>query len=211
MLSKPPGPAYAEQLLFAEIRPQPPLPRPSTLRRWRYQLPERFAFALNAPRGAIVSRQGPLRIDADLQQGLDWTLRAADALGAVAVVMQTPIELTTSTRDRDLFAAYVDRLPRQEGRIWVWEPSGLWEPETAYPFAERLGLVCAFDPLTEPLPGGETLYARLLALGTRRRFTDAALTEIAGSLVRPNVSTAYVAFDSEASFRSAVNLTKTTP
>jgi uncharacterized protein YecE (DUF72 family) len=210
VLNKPPGPAYAQQLLFAEIRPQSPLPRPSTLRRWRYRLPEGFAFALNAPRSAIVSRRGPCRLDAELQQGLDWTLGAAEALGAIAVVMQTPVELTTSARDRDLFTAYVERLPRQQGSLWVWAPSGLWEPESAHPFADKLGLICAFDPLNEPSPKGEVLYARLLGLGTRRRFTEAALREIAGALVLPEVSRAYAAFDSEGSFRSAVSLRKTT-
>jgi uncharacterized protein YecE (DUF72 family) len=180
-----------------------------TFRRWRYGLPEGFTLALNAPRSAMLSRLGPFRVDDELQQGVAWTALAADALGASAVVLRTPSEFTTSGRDRDRFAAFVERLPREPGRSWIWAPAGLWDADRAYPLAEKLGLVCAFDPLTAPAPAGEVLYARLAGLGTQRRFSEASLSRIVEAVMRPDVTRAYVVFDSERSFRDAVSLRKT--
>jgi uncharacterized protein YecE (DUF72 family) len=194
VLDKPPGPAYAKELGFAELGLRSPLPRPSTLRRWRYRVPEEFVFALVAPRDAIVSRLGPFRFDEAQQQRLGWTVTAADALRAAAVVIQTPVEFTTSRRDRDRFAAFAERLPRERDRLWVWAPAGLWDADSAYPFAEKLGLVCAFDPLTAAVPGGEVLYARLVGLGARRRFSESASSEIAEAVMLPDVRRVYVAF-----------------
>jgi uncharacterized protein YecE (DUF72 family) len=208
-LSRPPGPKYARELGFAEIGLRPPLPRPPTLRRWRCQLPGEFVFALNAPRSAIASRLGPFRFDDDLQEGLQWTVQAARALDATAVVIRTPVDFTTSRRDRDRFAAFAERLPREQGRLWVWAPGGLWDPDSAYPLAEKLGMACAFDPLTDPVPAGEVLYGRLIGLGTRRRFSETALREIAATVSLPEVRRAYITFDAEGSLRSAVSLRKT--
>jgi uncharacterized protein YecE (DUF72 family) len=205
-LSKPPGPRYVRALVFAEIELRPPLPRLPTLRRWRYRLPAGLELALSAPQCTMVSRLGPFRFDDDLQEGLQWTVQAADALGANAVVLRTPSEFTTSRRDRDRFAAFSERLPRQPDRSWIWAPAGLWDADKAYPLAEKLGLVCAFDPLTAPVPAGEVLYARLVGLGTQRRYSEVTLNRIVEAVMLPDVRRAYVAFDSAGSFRDAVSL-----
>ena len=41
-VERPPGAKYTAELRFAELAPSAPLPKPSTLRRWRHDLPEGF-------------------------------------------------------------------------------------------------------------------------------------------------------------------------
>jgi uncharacterized protein YecE (DUF72 family) len=155
-----------------------------------------------------VSARGPLRFDAELEQGFAWLLQARDALAAKLVVLPTPSDLTPGKRDRDLLAALCARLPREAGRYWVWDPSGPWEAEDAANFAHELGLVLAFDPLISPRPIGDVTYARLRALGARKTFSEAALEEIAAQVAATEGQDTFVAIDSERSFEPAVRLQK---
>src|SRR5688500_13845553 len=103
-----PGPKYLAALRFAEVSLRAPLPRASTLRQKRGQLPEDVVLALRAPKSALVGARGPLRFDAELEAGLAWVLAARDALNAKLVVLPTPADLTPGPRSRELLAAYVD-------------------------------------------------------------------------------------------------------
>jgi uncharacterized protein YecE (DUF72 family) len=205
-LERPPGPKYLEELHFGELALPPPLPRPATLARWRKNLPTTFALALVAPRPTLVSSRGPLRFDEDLEAAVDWLGEAADALGAFALVLPTGADLTTGQRDRDLLAAYLERLPRPEGCIPVWAPSGLWEPDEAASQAQRLGVVYAVDPLESPIPEGPVGYARLRAVGGRRRFTEGMLDDTLEAVEASDNAEVYVAIESPRSFREATAL-----
>jgi uncharacterized protein YecE (DUF72 family) len=210
VLNNVPGSKYSRELNFAEIRLRPPLPRPSTLYRRRINTPNHLVLSLRAPQCAIVSSLGALRFNDELERGLDWTLQAADALRAKAVVIPTPVGFATSQRERDLLAAFVERLPLDAQRICVWEPSGIWDYEKSYPFAEKLGVVCAFDPLKAPPPPGPILYARLLALGTQSHFSESTLSETLLLLNQPDRKSVYITLDSDskASFQQATRLKK---
>jgi len=205
LLDRPPGPRYCDVLRFAEVAPQPPLPRPGTLDRWRAGTPEDFAFALVAPLSAVTSPRGPMRFDADLESAVGWMLDAATALRALAIVVPTGAQLTTGQRDRDLLAAYFDRIRRDSHQI-VWAPTGLWEPETARALAERLGVHCAFDPFETKAPAGAFAYARLRAMGGRLRFSDDMLLGIAADALAHEATDVYVAIESPRSFREASRL-----
>jgi hypothetical protein len=196
-----PGPKYTAELDFAELQLREPLPRVSTLRRQRHEAPEGLALALRAPARALTSARGPLRFDAELERGLAWLLEASDALAACAVLLPTPVELTPGQRSRDLLAQFAARLPRTDGRRWVWAPRGPWEPLDRYRFADSLGLACAFDPMLEPVPKIGASYARLQALGTRRNFPEGALQDVL-ELLDPSRES-WVSIESPRAFREA--------
>jgi hypothetical protein len=207
VLERLPGPKYLTSLSFAELAPRAPLPRAATLRKARSALPEQLEIALRAPRGAVSGGRGTLRFDDVLEEGLQWLLRAREALDASALVIPTPADLTPSMRSRDLLRAYRDRLPPPDsGVTCVWAPRGPWEPEQAARFAESVGLVLAFDPLLDPRPPGPVVYARLTALGVRRSFSDAALDDALDVILSEPVERGYISIDSDRSFKQAQRL-----
>lgn len=201
-----PGGKYCRELDLVELRLRVPLPRPSTLSHKRELSPNNLVFILRAPQNAIVSSSGPFRFNDDLRRGFDWTIGAAEALQASVVVIPTPVEFATSQRERDLLTAFADRLPRDRETIWAWEPSGLWDPDKSYPFAEKLNLVCAFDPLKQPPPPGDVLYAHLRSLGAQTHISDSMLDTAIEVLAQPHITTAYAVFDSNRAFQHAKQL-----
>jgi uncharacterized protein YecE (DUF72 family) len=207
VLERAPGPRYLARLRFAEVALRAPLPRPATLARWRTGLPEGFVLSLVAPKTSVISARGPLRFDETLETGFAWLRASADAMKADFVVVPTPASLTTGQRDRDLVAAYVERLRAgAPARQLVWAPTGLWEPDAAQVFAARLGILCAFDPLEAPVPDGPIVYGRLEAIGGRQRFGDPLLRDVAEVLAASEAADAYVAIASPQSFQQASRL-----
>jgi uncharacterized protein YecE (DUF72 family) len=204
-----PGPKYLAELRFAELALRAPLPRPATLRRMRGELTAgELVLSLRAPQSTLVSARGPLRFDAALEQNFAWLLAARDALDAKLLVLPTPADLTPGVRDRELLAKLVARLPRAEGRHYVWAPSGPWEPDQAERVARELDLVLAFDPLYQPKPAGPIAYARLRSLGAQQSFSDALLEDVHALLEADPDAENYVAFDTSRSFNDALRLQK---
>jgi hypothetical protein len=199
-----PGPKYLAALRFAELALRAPLPRASTLRQKRAQLPKDLVLSLRAPQSAVSGARGALRFDEGLEAGVSWMLAARDALDARFVVLPTPTDLTPGARSRDLLAAYVERLPRDPARPFVWAPRGPWEPEQAEQVAQDLGLVLAFDPLEEICPPGPLAYARLIAMGARRSFSPASLEEALSEVEQADE--AFVVIESERAFPQASTL-----
>ncbi|MFW6051382.1 MAG: hypothetical protein ACODAU_09420 [Myxococcota bacterium] len=205
-LDRPPGPKYRADLHFAELSLAAPLPRPTTMARWRDEAGSSFRLSLVAPRPTMISARGPLRFDESLEDAVGWLWEVADALDVFAVVFPTGPEVTTGQRDRDRLAAYFDRFPRQGGRSLVWAPTGLWEPEMAVPQAQALGLVYGFDPLETPAPSGELAYGRLRAVGGRQRFGEGMLHDAYETMAASGADDAYVAIESGRSHREALAL-----
>lgn len=205
-LERPPGPKYLDALRFAELALPAPLPRSASLRRWREKLPASFEIALVAPRPTRISPAGPMRMDADLEEAVEWLLEAADELRARALVFPTGAEITTGQRDRDRLATYFERIPKSDERPVVWAPTGLWEPEMAIPKAEAMGVIYGFDPLETAPPPGPWLYGRLRAVGGRQRFGEGMLYEVVDRLAASGSRDAYVAIESPRSFREATLL-----
>jgi uncharacterized protein YecE (DUF72 family) len=199
-----PGAKYAASLPFAEVALRPPLPRSATLRKQRAELPEALELALRAPPSAISSSRGAMRMDDELERGVGWLLRARDALGASIVVLPTPPDLTPGPRSRELLAAYLEKLRGEIGdATLVWAPRGPWEHEVADALAQQHGMVLAFDPAVDPRPSGELVYARMHALGATRSFSDATFEEALEVMQEHPFSRAYVAIDSDRSFKQA--------
>ncbi|MET0387112.1 MAG: DUF72 domain-containing protein [Polyangiales bacterium] len=206
LLDRAPGRKYLGALRFAELSLRAPLPRPGTLNAMRAALPADFALALRAPRNAVVSARGALRVDAELEAALAWSLAAADALQARAVLLHTPSELTPGARSRDLLREYVARLPRVAGRHYVWAAQGAWEPEEQHALCEELGLVRAFDPLETKSSPAKVTYATLRALGHRAGFSYAALSDALARTLEHAPEEAFVSVDADKSFDIARRL-----
>jgi hypothetical protein len=158
------------------------------------------------PTDAVISKKGPLRLDDDLKTQIEWTVKAAEALDAVAIRFETPTAITPSARSRDLLAAYTEHLLGTANRLWVWTFSGIWEPESAYAFAEKLGVVCSFDPLAEPFPQGKIGYAYVKTLGTRVRLSTQTLRSVVTNLTAASIEKVYIALDSPSALRQALLL-----
>jgi uncharacterized protein YecE (DUF72 family) len=203
LLERPPGPKYTAELHFAELAPQKPLPKPATLAKWRKELPNGFELALRAPEGSWNTPKGPLRLGKGLDQGLGWLSEAADALGASFVVVATGAAVMTGARDRERLRDYFTRLPRREGCMIVWRPTGLWEPEAVQAMARSLSVVGGFDAVDDPVPHANVVYGSLLAEGLRRSFSHAQLRDVLDKLQASGAARAFVSIDSPQSFREA--------
>src|SRR5690606_7369207 len=135
-----------------------------------------------------------------------WLCEAADALRVRSLVIPTAADLTPGQRDRDRLSAFFARIPRPDDRTLVWDPKGLWEREDIEDIAEREGILAAFDPLEDEAPPGDVLYARLRTVGARNRITGGMLTEALARLIDAAPDEAFVAIQSERSFKEAVTL-----
>jgi uncharacterized protein YecE (DUF72 family) len=203
LLERPPGPKYCAELRFAELAPRAPLPKPGTLAGWRKKLPEGFELALRAPDLCWQGRGGPLRPSQELDAGLLWLSDAADALQASMVVVATSAAVTTGARDRQRLRDYFSRIPPAEGRLVIWQPTGLWEPEAVQSMARSLGILGGIDAIDHPAPSVEVIYATLRAEGLRRSFSHAQLLDVCEKLQGAGPSRAYVTIESPQSFREA--------
>jgi len=202
LLTRLPGPKYAAALEFAEVELPSPMPTARTLRRWQELAVGRVTLGLVVPDVATTSPKGPLRFDAAMEEALARTQEAAAIFGARFIVLPTKSDVTTGPRDRDLLTAWVGRWEATTHTL-VWHPSGLWDAEIARPFAKKLGVLLAFDPLEVRPEGGPTLYARLRAVGTRKRFNETLLLETVDRLASSGAQDAFVSLDSPKSFAEA--------
>ncbi|MDH3200749.1 MAG: hypothetical protein OEM15_07640 [Myxococcales bacterium] len=203
LLERPPGPKYVSALRYAELAPMAPLPKPTTLARWRRELPSDFQLGLRAPESCWRSSDGPLRLSDELERGLGWLAEAAHALEASVLVIATGPAVTTGARDRQRLREYFARVPRAEDRVVVWRPSGLWEPELRQGMADSLSAIGGFDAIDDPAPREDVLYASLRAEGLRRSFSHALLLEVLEKLEHSGASRAFVSIESRQSFREA--------
>jgi len=203
LLERPPGPKYTAALRFAELAPRAPLPKPGTLANWRRKLPDGFELALRAPDPCWRAPDGPLRPSKELDAGLLWLSEAAEALEASMLVIATSAAVTTGARDRQRLGDYFARIPRTEGRIVAWKPTGLWEPAAVQAMARRLSVLGGIDAIGDPVPRVEVVYATLLAEGLRRSFSHAQLLDVCDKLQGAAASRAYVTIESPQSFREA--------
>ena len=190
---------------FFEYGPRPPLPTLATLARIRKQNTVWPQIALVAPKSTWTTQRGPMRPGPELEAGIDWLTRVSDILSAFAIVLATGAELTTGERDGELLASFVERL-RPTGRAIVIAPRGLWEPEHAVPFAERIGATYGFDPLEHDAPEGTLVYGRVRPMGARPRLTEGHIAQIAERIDAAACERAYVSLESDQCVRESKRL-----
>jgi uncharacterized protein YecE (DUF72 family) len=174
--------AYAKRFNLLELRitlgtpakPDAPgfTPTLATLRRWRKSVPPHFDFSVVA--GPALSRAKPSEL-ADRE--LEAARAAVDALQARCFVLRTPADVTPAPVWRDRIAKIVERVPHDVTHF-VWEPTGVWEVETAAERAREWGILLAVDPARDAVPAGPVAYLRMRALGETRSFGPIALERI---------------------------------
>src|SRR5579872_2774151 len=171
--------AYAKRFDLLEVRVEleegeasAPAPTLATLRRWRKSVPPHFDFAVVA--GKHLSR---VKGGAAADRELEAARTAIDALQARCFVLRTPADVTPASVWRDRIAKIVDRVPHDVTHF-VWEPSGVWEVETAAAQARAWGVMLAVDPARDAVPAGQVAYVRLRALGETRAFGPIALERV---------------------------------
>jgi hypothetical protein len=205
LLERLPSPRALTAARFFEYAPRPPLPTLATLSRIRKQATIWPRISLVAPKSTWTTQRGPMRPGPELEAGIDWLTRVSDILSAFAIVLATGSELTTGERDGELLASFVERL-RPTGRAIVIAPRGLWEPEHAVPFAERIGATYGFDPLEHDAPEGKLVYGRVRPMGARPRLTEGHIAQIAERIVNAECEQAFVSLESDQCVREAKRL-----
>ena len=171
--------SYAKRFDFLEVHMPShgqPAPTPSTLRRWRKQVPPHFDFSVVV--GQAVSELKPR---SDLDRDLEAALHAADALQARCMLVVTPAHVTPAPVWRERLAKVVERLARDATYV-AWEPRGVWEIDDARQHAHKLGVLLVVDPLRDPVPDGPVCYTRLRALGETRSYGATALERVVESV-----------------------------
>jgi len=174
--------AYAKRFNLLELRvtlgspahPDAPgfTPTLATLKRWRKSVPPHFDFSVVA--GPALSR---VKASDAADRELEAARAAVDALQARCFVLRTPPDVTPAAVWRDRVAKIIDRVPH-DATHFVWEPSGVWEVETAAAQARAWGILLAVDPARDPVPAGPVAYLRMRALGETRAFGPIALERI---------------------------------
>ncbi|MCC7536988.1 MAG: hypothetical protein IT379_12280 [Deltaproteobacteria bacterium] len=178
-LARRPSARYTRALPFVELAFDDPVPSIATLSRWSRDLPKSLVRAIVAPRSAVVSPRGPLRRDPALDRSVRWWLDAASTLGAQALVLATPTDLSPGPRDREVLRSYLASVVPADPTVWVaWQPAGVWTGDETIEEAARNGVVPIVDPIEDDVPPATRGYARIGSLGARPRLTPTLLEQI---------------------------------
>uniref|UniRef100_A0A7C4B8P0 DUF72 domain-containing protein n=1 Tax=Thermofilum pendens TaxID=2269 RepID=A0A7C4B8P0_THEPE len=188
-------------------------PDPERLGRLASEAPEGFAFAMKAwqavthpldsptwkrakkkPESSLADRYGFLRPTREVLEAWDLVARAARALRASVVVVQTPPSFGYS--EENLRNAVEFFRSAETRDFWVgWEPRGSWleSPGRIAEVVSRFDrVVHVVDPFrARPVVEREVVYYRLHGIGGgevnyRYKYTDEDLRRLA-ELVRPHL------------------------
>lgn len=178
-------------------------PSALTAARWRAEAPPDFAFSVKAwqlithpaqsptyrrLRRTVLDEQARRRCGffaptPEVEQALRRTLEVAGALGARAVLFQTPAAFKSQPEHVANLRAFFRSHPPPPGCLFVWEPRGEWPTELVAELCGELGLVHATDPFVRPPVPGRVTYLRLHGRGGYRyRYSDEELDELARML-----------------------------
>ncbi len=135
-------------------------PRKKTLLKWREEGPKTFRFVLPAP-WALTDPQWRKEKPSSFCEGaqgftpgkeLDFIWesldKAAGLLRTNTFLFRTPSSFRPTRENREKMASFFQTRERKNYRF-VWEPTGLWEPEEALEFARSLGVTLVQDPLSD--------------------------------------------------------------
>jgi uncharacterized protein YecE (DUF72 family) len=186
------------------------LPAARVLQRWRDEAGPRGRLGLVAPqvitdkpgtrgyaRGGEeltakeLAQAGAFGATPVVERAVKTLIEACSALPADTVIFRSPPDFAPSAANRDAMRRFFAELAPAErfgDTVRVWEPQGLWEPEVAARLAGELGLVYAWDPLSndplatnleaDQLPEASG-YFRITGLGVGKpRFDDYSLEPV---------------------------------
>jgi uncharacterized protein YecE (DUF72 family) len=172
-----PATRYFKEFAFVEVQETHlSLPGGGTLRRWRREAPEGFAFSLLAPReiGQEGFREGKVT-----ESALRALSGVARELEAQTVVFTAPPEFASSRGNkaalREFLAGTVEKF-----RHVVWDPPAEWDADEAHQLAGEAGAIAARDPLGRGPTDAMVGYYRLPGpAGHKSRYEDPAIERLA--------------------------------
>ena len=186
-----PATRYFKEYLFVEVQETYlAVPGPGTLRRWRREAPDGFAFALLGPRE--IGQEG-FRSGKVIEMALSKLGEVAKELEATTAVFTAPPDFPASRANK---AALRDFLKEMQGKFdsIVFDPGPAWSPDDADTIAADTKTLACRDPLSHGLSKRKVAYYRLPGpAGHKSRYEDPAierLAEIASG--DPNQEATYV-------------------
>jgi uncharacterized protein YecE (DUF72 family) len=197
-------------------------PRVSVLQKMRAQAPEGFAFVIKAwqlithepsepgyqrlPNSLTLDSgsAGHFRSSSTVIDACEKTLAAAEALGAEAILFETPRSFTPTANNRMQMTRFFERIKGRD-QLMIWEPRGVWSTEEVIGMCADLDLVPCWDPfVSNALPPTKVAYLKLRGMGATRRYSDGQLGWLANALTP--YSKAFCIFNTESMFRDGSRL-----
>jgi len=156
------------------------LPRISTGRRWKEEVPLNFEFTMKAWQLMSHEASSPtyrrLRMDIpekekkhygffknteEVDKAWSKTGEFARALGAKKILFQSPKSFHPSGEHIKNLKQFFKKIKRNSF-TFIWEPRGQWEREEVEELCEEMGIISCLDPYNnDPLPEGDFVYVRL--------------------------------------------------
>ncbi len=150
------------------------LPEVKTAIRWREEAPPGFEFTMKAlqlithPPGPTYKRMrkkpsgdfGFFKPNKDVFSAWEKTKEIAQALGARKILFQSPPSFSENEENVENLYSFFTKIER-EGLELIWEPRGLWDPNTITKICRDLDLVHCTDPFKNKPLHGKFIYLRL--------------------------------------------------
>jgi uncharacterized protein YecE (DUF72 family) len=176
-----PATRYFREFVFVEVQDtHVAQPAAGTIRRWRREAPEGFAFALMAPReiGQEGFRPGKIT-DTAVKAMLD----VAKELDAVTAVFAAPADFAPTRSNKGALRDFLSGVKKKFKRT-VWDPPPTWDADEAHSVAADSGAVAARDPLASGASAADFGYYRLPGpAGHKSRYEDPAIEKL-GEIAR---------------------------
>jgi uncharacterized protein YecE (DUF72 family) len=175
---------YSEALDLSEVSDTfraPPTEK--VLTRWKRSVPDDFIFTLRAwqiithepgPKGypslkgeqPQVGQTGHFRETETVRNAFERMADSAEAIGAKAIVFDTPSSFTPTKRNQQRLDAFFSGIERPADVAMVWRPAGVWTGEQVAAICQSQNLVWAVDPVSDSdaeqyLPHGGIAYFTL--------------------------------------------------
>jgi uncharacterized protein YecE (DUF72 family) len=172
-----PATRYFKEFLFVEIQEtHHALPGMGTIRRWRREAPDKFTFAMLAPReiGQEGFREGKV-----VETALKTLAEVGRELDASIAVFVSPQELAQNRANKAAVKDFLTSVRKKFERV-VWEAPTSWDPDDAAALATDAKVIPARDPLAHGLLDAPVAYYRLPGpAGHKSRYEDPAIEKLA--------------------------------
>jgi uncharacterized protein YecE (DUF72 family) len=172
-----PATRYFKEYLFVEVQETHlAVPGPGTLRRWRREAPNGFAFALLGPRE--IGQEG-FRDGKVVETALKTLCDVAQELEARTAVFVAPPDFPNTRANKVALRDFLKNVRSQFDTV-VWEAGPAWKPDEADDVAEETKTLAARDPLQHGLSKRNVAYYRLPGpAGHKSRYEDPAIEHLA--------------------------------
>lgn len=217
---------YARTFACVEVQHtfyQPP--QPTTLERWRKQMPADFEFTLKAWQLITHDAKSPtyrrlklklsetekqeagyFRSTEIIAKAWEVTLASAKALRAKTILFQCPASFTQTVDNIANLEKFFGSIERQNLNI-CWEPRGSWDPKVLRSICSSLKLWHVVDPFMAKTVTPNKCYFRLHGRnGWRYQYDAGELEELAATVLKQKES--YVFFNNSKMTEDALSFRK---